>query len=443
MSLSKVFFGSGGRDEWIYTVATGANSFSTPRAVANGKYVWALVYTPYSDFGRTAYGAYLTAVDIRGDQVFEKVFGDAGDTNNMFPTMDRGPSLAINPYDQDNVIVSWMISTENKWGISNIGIDGALDHSAEMGYASSTFSGPYAIGVASNGDVYAVNGSSGNDGRTFLLDRSAATPYVGEVWKWDLGDFDLMAHVAVDTTNDSLVLFGRLLTGSDYRACLKTISVAGTVTYYKNIYEFNDAGDDSHAESVAVDSSGNIFLLWRSVDTSPSANYAYVTKLSQDYTHQWTMRMTGVFQGDICLSPDETQVYAFDPATGGGTIISFLASDGTVLWESDITSTGNVLGSTLQITTNNDSVFLVGTTAASGNDKLTILKLLPSSLEVGGTFDVVTITPQTPTTFTSMTPTMVNGSNARSSVTATPVDASAMVELVALDAGTTTTLKEV
>lgn len=443
MSLSKVFFGSGGRDEWIYTAATGANSFGSLRVVANGRYVWAYIYTTHGDFGRTAYGAYLTAVDISGDQVFEKVFGDAGDTNNMYPTMDRGPSLALNPYDQDNVVVSWNISTENKWGISNIGIDGALDHSAEMGYALSTYTGPYAIGVASNGDVYAVNGTSANDGRTFLLDRSAATPYVGEVWKWDLADFDLMAHTAVDPTNDSFVMFGRLVTGSDYRACLKTISVAGTVTYYKNLYEFNDAGDDSHAESVAVDSSGNIYLLWRSVDSSAPANYGYVTKLSQDYTHQWTKRSATVFQGDICLSPDENQVYILDSTTGGGTIISFAVSDGTVLWESDITSTGNVLGSAMQITTNNDSVFIVGASASTGNDKLTILKLLPSSLEVGGTFDVVTITPQTPTTYSSMTPTIVNGSNSRSSVTATPVDASAMVELVALDVATTTTLKEV
>lgn len=439
MSLSKVFFGSGGRDEWIYTADTGTTSFNVERIVANGKYVWVMTWTTSGDFGRTAYGAYLTAVDVRGDQVFEKVFGDAGDTNNMYPTTDRGPSLAINPYDQDNVVVAWYISTENKWGISNIGIDGALDHSAEMGYASSTFAGPYLIGVASNGDVYAVSGTTANDGRTFLLDRSAATPYVGAVWQWDLFDFDYMAHTAVDTSNDSFVLFGRLVTGSDYRACLKTISVAGTVTHYKNIYEFNDPGDDSHAESVAVDSSGNVYLLWRSFDSSAPSNYAYVTKLSQDYTHQWSKRYTGVFQGDICLSPDETQVYALDPTTGGGTVISFAASDGEVLWESDITSTGNALGGTMKMTTNHDSVFIVGRTAS----KITLLKLLPSSLEGGGTFDVVTITPQALSTFSSVTPTLVNGSAARTSVTATPVDASAMVELVDLDVATTTTLKEV
>ena len=441
MSLSKVFFGSGGRDEWIWTSSTGASSYTSSEVAVSDKYIWVSIRSPYSDFGRTNEVGYLTALDMRGSQVFEKVLGDPGDVNDVFVDTSRGPALAANPYDQDNVVMGWLISTENKWGISNIGIDGVIDHSAEMGYTSSTFAAPYVLGVASNGDVYAINGTTSNDGRTFLLDRSNATPYAAAVWKYDMAEFDYIIDAAVDPTDDAFVVLGRLLS-TDYKCCLKTMSVAGTVTYATNLYEFGDAGDDSYGEGLAVDSSGNRYVLWRNTDTSGPANYAYMTKLSATHVHQWTKRYTGVFQGSVCLSPDETSVYAFDPTNGGGTVVSFATSDGTVEWENDITSTGNSLGST-KLVSNSDSVFIVGNTGASGNDKLTILKLLPSSLETGGTFDAVTVTPQSPTTWSSVTPTLASGSKGRSSVTATPVDGSSLIELVALDTPTTTSLKEV
>lgn len=445
MSLSKVFFGSGGRDEWIFKAETGTDSFQTntpfyPQAVASDKYIWYLGFAHNGDFGRTADVYYLAAVNMQGGLVFEKVLGDVGDTNDLTSTQNDC-CMVISPYDTDNVIVSFTMLAETDWFIANIGIDGAVDHMVEMGYASSTYNRPYLIAAASNGDVYAVNGLTANDGRTLLLDRSNGTPYAATVWKWELADFELMRSVKIDPSNDSLVLLGRSL-ATDYGAHIKTLSVAGTVTYANQIYQFNDTGDDTYPEGLAVDSSGNIYIGWYNVDSSAAQTYSYITKLSQNHTHQWTMRYAGYRKGIIVLSPDESEVYRYANATGGGTITAFRASDGTELWKSDVSSTSNAMQG-MFLTCNSDSVFMVGADVNAASDKAIILKLLPSSLETGGTFDVVTITPGVATDYSSVTPTLASGSTSRTSVTATPVDASSAAELVALDTPNTISLKEV
>ena len=342
------FLGGSGNDNGYGVAVDGSgNTYVTGYSSTNwGSPVRAFNGTGYSD-------AFVAKLDSNGNLVWNTFLGgnrtDEGysiavdGSSKVYVTGKSGGTWGspVNAYSNNtDAFVAKLDSAGNLiWNTfigDNLGDEGqgiAVDGSSNVyvgGYGSATWGSP----------VRAFSGN--NDGFVAKLDSSG-----GLIWHTFLGEtgYDMNHSVAVDGSSNVVVAAHSQFTwGSPVRAFTGNfdgfaakLDSGGGLTWHS----FLGGADSDMGSSVAVDSSGNVYVAGYSGATwgSPvmafgGSHDAFASKLSSTGTVTWN-----TFYG----GSENAYTYANGIAVDGGSNVYWAGNDGNYAFASKLSSTGTVI----------------------------------------------------------------------------------------------------
>jgi uncharacterized delta-60 repeat protein len=332
----------------------------------------------------------------------------ASSTSEYFAAADTDSS--------DNIYAAGLTSTSGtaggnaEWLIAKYNSSGTIQW--QRGYSNDTGNfrdQPEDLIADSSGNVYAVGYTSDGDTRD------------STIVKWNSsGTLQWQREVDQRTTND--IFYGVTIdsSGNVYAVGYSPDSSFSSIQIF--ISKWNSSGtlqwqrriqDYSIGEGVSFDSSGNIYIV--STLYSPGNPDIHISKYNTSGTIQWQRRLssassdTGV---DIAVSTTNN-VYIVGTSDASGTNDIYIAKyndSGTIQWQRRIRTTSADLATGIELDAS-ENIIVFGYTNASTNDKIFLAKLPPDgsltgTYSLGGAsfiYEASSLTDSS-TSFTSGTP---------------------------------------
>jgi len=351
---------------------------------------------------------------------------------------DQGQSVAI---DSDNnlYVLGFQASTgagSNDFLLAKYNSSGTVQWQRILGGASNDRGYSVAIDSSDNVCVFGYTSSTGAGAQDFLLAKYNSSGTIQ--WQRILGGAsnDIGYSVAIDSSDNVYVLgyTGSAGAGSDF--LLAKYNSSGTIQWQRIL---GGAGSD-YGQSVAIDSSDNVYVFGSTRSTGAVAKPVLLAKYNSSGTIQWQRILGGAGseEGNSVAIDSSDNVYVLGRTTSTGAgqddfLIAKYNSSGTIQWQRVLGGASGDTGYSVAIDSS-DNVCVFGHTASTGagsNDFL--LAKLPNDGSLTGTYvldgvDMIyatsTLTAAT-STLTAATSSLTAATSTLTAATSTLTDASA------------------
>ena len=280
-------------------------------------------------------------------------------------------------------VTGWSLSSDNNYDYATIKYDsdGNQLWVARYNGPDNAFDRPLALTVDVNGNVY-VTGES--------LDYASSYDYATIKYDTNGNQLWVTRYMSIgfisDTANDIAVDSDGSVYVTGYSNNVETGSDFTTVKYDANgnqlwLYQYNGPGNSTDvAENIAVDGSGNVYVLGMSVGFDTLHDYSII-KYNASGNQMWVARYNGLGNSTdwpYAFALDEFgNVYVTGYSTGFGTGSDYAtvkySNDGNEIWVAHYNGSNNEGARALTID-NYGNVYVTGTTddLYTGDDYVTI-----------------------------------------------------------------------
>jgi uncharacterized delta-60 repeat protein len=386
MSLIRLGFwaasGSAGLSYWLATLGGTGRDRAESVAIDSSGNGYVLGRTDSAGAGNDDF--LLVKYDPAGTVQWQRVLGGA-DT-------EQGRGIAID--SSDNIYVVGKTKSAGA-GIDDLLLakynsSGTIQWQRVLGGTGEERGHAITIDSSDNVYVFGFTDSAGAGGIDFLLAKYNSSGTIQ--WQRVLGGsgIEFGNSVAVDSSGNVYVFGDTESTGAggiDF--LLAKYNSSGTIQWQRVL----GGSGTEQGNGIAVDSSGNVYVIGNTASTGAGGNDFLLAKYNSSGTIQWQRVLgdTGTEVGYSVAfdSSDNIYVAGYTNSTGAGGIDFLLAkynSSGTIQWQRVLGGSGSDYGRSITIDSS-DNIYVVGYTGSvgAGSDDLLIAKL-PSDGSLAGTY---------------------------------------------------------
>jgi uncharacterized delta-60 repeat protein len=421
--------GAGGVTYWISTLGGAGSDLGRGLAIDSAYNFYALGNTGSTGAGINDF--LLAKHDSSGTIQWQRVLGGAG--------TETASSVAI-----DSTGNVYVLGSTNSTGAGNSDFllakynsVGTIQWQRILGGASDENGNSIAIDSSDNVYVFGLTSSAGAGFTNFLLAKYNSSGTIQ--WQRILGSTgdEQGLGVAIDSTGNVYVIGMTSSAGAgSIDFLLAKYDPSGTIQWQRVL---GGAGVD-WGQSVAIDSSNNVYVLGYTNSTGAGSNDFLLAKYNSSGTIQWQRVLGGagsdVGRGVSIDSSDNVYVIGQTASTGAGSndfLIAKYNSAGTIQWQRVLGGAGSDVAFSIAIDSS-DNVCVIGQTASTGagsNDfllaKLTNDGSLTGTYVLNGSniiYAASSLTAAT-STLTAATSSLTAGTSSLTSATSTLTNASA------------------
>jgi uncharacterized delta-60 repeat protein len=420
--------GAGAVTYWLSTLGGSSQDYGNSVATDSSGNSYSLGETNSTGAGNRDF--LLAKRDPAGTIQWQRVLGGSGN--------DFGYSVAID--SSNNVYVTGSTGStgagSNDLLVAKYNSSGTIQWQRVLGGSGTDAGRSVAIDSSDNVYVFGDTGSTGAGGVDFLLAKYNSSGTIQ--WQRVLGGSgsDAGRSVAIDSSDNVYVLGYENSTGAGgFDFLLAKYNSSGTIQWQRVL---GGSGND-FGESVAIDSSDNVYVLGRSSSTGAGGTDLLLAKYNSSGTIQWqrVLGETGDDYGQSVAidSSDNVYVLGYTSSGAGGTdfLLAKYNSSGTIQFQRVLGGTGADQGYAVTIDSSNN-VYVFGFTVSTGAGSVDyLLAKLPNDGSLTGTYvlDGVNIiyaasslTAAT-STLTAATSSLTSATSTLTAATSTLADASA------------------
>ena len=290
---------------------------------------------------------------------------------------DRGRGIAVD--SSGNVYVAGQSdSTSNGFYdilITKYNTSGAIQWQRTLGGTADDIG--YEIAVDSSGNVYVAGQSNGTGagGMDVLIAKYNASGTIQ--WQRTLGgtDTEFGRSIAVDSSGNVYVLGSTRSTGAGtYDFLIAKYNTSGAIQWQRTL----GGTDRDEGQGIAVDSSGNVYVTGRCQSAGAGSIDFLIAKYNASGTIQWQRTLGGTdIDFSLAIAVDSSgNVYVTGYTSVGGLGQEFLITkyntSGTIQWQRTLSGTGDDQGYGVAVDSSGD-VYVVGQTTSAGAGNFDIL----------------------------------------------------------------------
>ena len=319
-------YNSSGTIQWQRTLGGASNDYGISIAIDSADNVYVAGYT--NSTGAGGDDALIAKYNSTGTLQWQRRLGGTGN--------DYGYGIAID--SADNIyVIGYTFSTGaggSDFLITKYNSSGTIQWQRVLGGASSDYGRRIAIDSADNVYVAGSTFSTGAGGQDVLIAKYNSSGTIQ--WQRTLGGAgtDASEEIAIDSS-DNIYIVGRTnSTGAgSYDLLIAKYNTSGTIQWQRTL----GGASDDYGNSIVIDSADNIYVIGYTNSTGAGLNDFLIAKYNTSGTIQW-QRVLGGVDHDVANSiaiDSSNNIYTvgYTSSTGAGgydLLIAKLPNDGTL-----------------------------------------------------------------------------------------------------------------
>jgi uncharacterized delta-60 repeat protein len=358
---------------WIGLLGSGNTDIGNSVAVDSSGNMYLCGYTNASGTNDIQIAKYNTSGVIQ----WQRTLGGNGNTN-------RGYSITVDSSSNVYLCGGSFVGVSNDIQIAKYNTSGTIQWQRRLSNSSGQDLGN-SVAVDSSGNVY-IFGYSNQSGTTDC--QIAKYDTSGTIqWQRTLsGGTEIGYSVAVDSSGNSYVCgYTSFGVSGTWGFIIAKYNTSGTIQWQRRL----DSSGQDYGYSVAVDSSGNVYVCGQS--NASGTDDIQIAKYDTSGTIQW-QRTLGGGASDVGYSiavDSSSNVYVCGYSNASGTVdiqIAKYNTSGTIQWQRSLGSSSTDIGNSVAVDSSGN-VYLCGYTSVSGNSYFLFAKL-PGNGGFTGTYTV-------------------------------------------------------